>query len=187
MAMDEQLAGYLKKTIIRIDEHLDSLLPSKDIKPAKIHEAMRYSVFAGGKRLRPVLCLAACEACGGDDELALTPACATEILHTYSLIHDDMPCMDDDDFRRGRLTNHKVYGEGIAVLAGDALLNESFLWLAQHKPQKTRFQAVDFIQSLASAGSSQQLIGGQVLDLEHEGQGGDISCLLYTSPSPRDA
>jgi len=173
--MDEALANYLKQTVSRVDECLDHLLPQAETKPSKIHEAMRYSVFAGGKRLRPILCMAACEACGGDDELALMPACATEVLHTYSLIHDDLPCMDDDDFRRGRLTNHKVYGDGVAVLAGDALLNESFLWLAKYQPQSTRFQAIDFIQSLAKAGSSEQLIGGQVLDIEHEGEGGNVS------------
>jgi len=173
--MEDALKSYLSETIAQVDTHLDALLPREEVAPAKIHEAMRYSVFAGGKRLRPVLCMAACESVGGEAKLALTPACATEILHTYSLIHDDLPCMDDDDYRRGRLTNHKVFGEAVAVLAGDALLNESFRWLADFQPQETRFSAIDFVKSLAEAGGSRALIGGQVMDMEHEGLGNSVS------------
>jgi geranylgeranyl diphosphate synthase type II len=130
---------------------------------------MRYSVFAGGKRLRPVLCLAAAEACGGQTADALAPACAVELMHTYSLVHDDLPAMDDDDLRRGRPTCHKVYGEGMAVLCGDALLTESFLVLSQ-APATARYSARDHIRELAETGSSRQLIGGQVMDLEGEGK-----------------
>jgi geranylgeranyl diphosphate synthase type II len=130
---------------------------------------MRYSVFAGGKRLRPVLCLAAAEACGGEIPNALAAACAVELMHTYSLVHDDLPAMDDDDLRRGRPTCHKVYGEGMAVLCGDALLTESFAVLARTTPTK-RYGTRDYIAELADTGGSRKLIGGQVMDLEGEGQ-----------------
>ena len=120
------LENYLKKTTAAVNRALDDFLPPAAFKPATIHRAMRYSLFAGGKRLRPALCLAAAEACGGSWRDALPLACAVECIHTYSLIHDDLPAMDNDDYRRGKLTNHKVFGEGIAVLAGDALLTEAF-------------------------------------------------------------
>jgi geranylgeranyl diphosphate synthase type II len=130
---------------------------------------MRYAVFSGGKRLRPILCLAAAEACGGEISDALAPACAVELMHTYSLVHDDLPAMDDDDLRRGRATCHKVYGEGIAVLCGDALLTEAFAILAGTRPTK-RYGARDYITELAGTGGSRKLIGGQVMDLEGEGK-----------------
>src|ERR1700729_2267675 len=120
------LAGYLANSTEAVNAALDHFLPSESTKPATIHKAMRYSLFAGGKRMRPALCLAAAEACGGKESAAMPLACAVECIHTYSLIHDDLPAMDDDDYRRGKLTNHKVYGEGIAVLAGDALLTQAF-------------------------------------------------------------
>jgi len=110
------LKDYLTERSAIVDRALDQFLPKATAKPATIHKAMRYSLFAGGKRLRPVLCLAATEACGGAIEPALPAACAVECIHTYSLIHDDLPCMDNDDFRRGRPTSHKVFGDGIAVL-----------------------------------------------------------------------
>ena len=130
---------------------------------------MRYSVFAGGKRLRPLLCLAAAEACGGEISNALAPACAVELMHTYSLVHDDLPAMDDDDLRRGRPTCHKVFGEGMAVLCGDALLTESFIVLAKSATTK-RYDVRDYIAELAETGGSRKLIGGQVMDLEGEGK-----------------
>src|SRR6202030_4618220 len=117
---------YLISRQKMVDGALQSYLPRESVKPKTIHRAMRYSVFAGGKRLRPILCLAAAECCGGELPAALPLACAVECVHTYSLIHDDLPCMDDDDFRRCRPTSHKVFGEGIAVLAGDALLTSAF-------------------------------------------------------------
>src|SRR4051794_1711431 len=120
------LKRYLAGRIQQIDRALDRHLPKANARPATIHQAMRYSLFAGGKRLRPVLCLAAAEACGGKIEKAMPLACAMECIHTYSLVHDDLPSMDNDDFRRGRPTCHKVFGEGIAVLAGDALLTVAF-------------------------------------------------------------
>lgn len=161
--------NYLSETAKRVDRALDGFLPKEKIVPTTIHKAMRYSVFAGGKRLRPILCLAAAEACGGDIERAMPAACAVEVLHTYSLVHDDLPCMDDDDLRRGRPTCHKVFGDGMAVLCGDALLTEAFYILAQTS-QTPRYRMAEFIKELALTSSSRHLIGGQVMDLEGEGK-----------------
>jgi len=119
------LQEFLAARTVAVNRALDRFLPAANAKPATIHRAMRYSLFAGGKRIRPALCLAAAAACGGDEADALPLACAVECIHTYSLIHDDLPAMDDDDYRRGKPTNHKVFGEGIAVLAGDALLTQA--------------------------------------------------------------
>ncbi len=163
------LKQYLRRQQTLIDRALGRFLPKATVKPATIHEAMRYSLFAGGKRLRPVLALAAAEACGGEAAAALPAACSVECIHTYSLIHDDLPCMDDDDLRRGRPTSHKVYGEGIAVLAGDALLTIAFEILAQ-APPTSRYKTADLIAELASAAGSRWLIAGQVMDLEGEGK-----------------
>jgi len=166
-AMD--LETYLRQAASDTDAAMDGFLPGEGERPGSIHEAMRYCVFAGGKRLRPVLCIAAAEACGGSRENAFPAACAVELMHTYSLVHDDLPCMDDDDLRRGRPTCHKVYGEGMAVLCGDALLTEAFAVLAQAKPNG-RFTVGDMVAELALTGGSRKLIGGQVLDLEGEGK-----------------
>ncbi len=163
------LKAYLGSRGALIDRALDRFLPRATVKPRTIHQAMRYSLFAGGKRLRPALTLAAAEACGGTSENALPAAGAVECIHTYSLIHDDLPCMDDDDLRRGRPTAHKVFGEGIAVLAGDALLTIAFEILAQ-APETARYKMPALIRELATASGSQWLIGGQVADLEGEGK-----------------
>ena len=163
------LKTYLTTRAAEVDAAMDAFLPKAKERPATIHAAMRYSIFAGGKRLRPVLCLAAAEACGGEIPNALAAACAVELMHTYSLVHDDLPAMDDDDLRRGRPTCHKVYGEGMAVLCGDALLTESFAVLARTMPTK-RYGTRDYIAELADTGGSRKLIGGQVMDLEGEGQ-----------------
>ncbi|NNC89477.1 MAG: polyprenyl synthetase family protein [Akkermansiaceae bacterium] len=162
------LKAYLNHHRREVDAALRSMLPRATTRPATVHKAMRYSVFAGGKRLRPILTLAAAEACEGDPGDALRPACAVEMIHTYSLIHDDLPCMDDDDLRRGRPTSHKVFGEGIAVLAGDALLTEAFAVLAG-TPETKRHATRHYLAELAAAAGSKELIGGQVLDLEGEG------------------
>ena len=127
------LQQFLATRTQTVNRALDQFLPSATTRPATIHKAMRYSLFAGGKRMRPALCLAAAQACGGREADALPLACAVECIHTYSLIHDDLPAMDNDDFRRGKPTNHKVFGEGIAVLAGDALLTQAFEIAAQAK------------------------------------------------------
>jgi geranylgeranyl diphosphate synthase type II len=165
-AMD--FPAYLAQRTRLVDEALDRFLPVKDQPPARLHEAMRYSIFAGGKRLRPVLVLVAAEACGGAIENALPAACAVECIHTYSLIHDDLPCMDDDDLRRGRPTSHKVFGEAIAVLAGDALHAAAFEILCR-TPQAEPYIGTDYISELAMASGSRHLIAGQVRDIESEG------------------
>ncbi len=161
------LEDYIAEQCDLVDAALDKLLPAEDESPQTIHAAMRYSIFAGGKRMRPVLCLAAAEACGGAAINALVPACAVEMMHTYSLIHDDLPAMDNDDLRRGKPTSHKVYGEGIAILAGDALLTEAFAVMAGVEDTE-RYTVRDFVTELAATGGSKMLIGGQVLDLEGE-------------------
>ena len=163
------LKTYLAARAAEVDAAMDGFLPKAKERPATIHGAMRYAVFAGGKRLRPVLCLAAAEACGGEVSAALAPACALELMHTYSLVHDDLPAMDDDDLRRGRPTCHKVYGEGMAVLCGDALLTHAFIVLAKTRPSK-RYGVREYIADLAETGGSRKLIGGQVMDLEGEGR-----------------
>lgn len=159
----ERLSSF--RSIIEIA--LRSCCPAVDTPPAILHQAMAHSLFAPGKRLRPVLCLAACEACGGDPATALPAACAIECIHTYSLVHDDLPCMDDDDMRRGLPTVHKVFGEGMAVLAGDALLTLAFEILASTPPPPGRTTA-DLVRELGRAAGSLFLIGGQAADLEGE-------------------
>src|SRR5205085_11091305 len=144
-------------------------LPKATAKPPTIHRAMRYSLFAGGKRLRPILCLAAAEACGGRPDDALPVASAIECIHTYSLVHDDLPSMDNDDFRRGRLTCHKVFGEGIAVLAGDALLTVAFEIIARVR-ETSRYKTSTLLREMSVAVVSRKLIAVQVADLEAEGK-----------------
>lgn len=163
------LIPYLKEQQKAVDAALNAFLPKATERPKTVHQAMRYSIFAGGKRLRPILTLAAAEACGGQKASALPSACAVEVMHTYSLVHDDLPCMDDDDLRRGRPTSHKVYGEGMAVLTGDALLTEAFTILAQ-TPQTKRYPFREIMLEFSVCGGSKKLIGGQVLDLEGEGE-----------------
>jgi geranylgeranyl diphosphate synthase type II len=163
------LKTYLKSRQKMIDRALDRKLPKANTKPATLHEAMRYSLFAGGKRLRPILCLATAEACSGRINNALPLACAIECIHTYSLVHDDLPSMDNDDFRRGRPTCHKVFGDGIAVLAGDALLTIAFEIVSTAKPT-LRYGMSMFLREVAVAAGSQKLIAGQVADLEAEGR-----------------
>lgn len=164
-----ELKTYLKKHQRMVDAALRRFLPRKSIRPATIHKAMHHPVFAGGKRLRPILCLAAAESCGGNADKAIAPACAVELIHTYSLVHDDLPCMDDDDLRRGQPTTHVVYGENIAVLAGDALLTEAFAVIAE-TPECRHYKTRDYVRELAQTADSRRLLGGQVLDLEGEGQ-----------------
>ena len=163
------LKSYLVSRGKLVDQALDRFLPREKTKPATIHRAMRYSLFAGGKRLRPILSLAAAEACGGAVREAIPLACAVECVHTYSLIHDDLPCMDNDDFRRGRPTCHKVFGDGIAVLAGDALLTVAFEIVAKSRGWP-RYDVRALIRELALASGSLHLIAGQVVDLESEGK-----------------
>jgi geranylgeranyl diphosphate synthase, type II len=172
------LQRYLDARSAEVNRALDKFLPKESVRPATIHRAMRYSLFAGGKRMRPALCLAAAEACGGKVAEALPLACAVECIHTYSLIHDDLPAMDNDDFRRGKPTNHKVFGEGIAVLAGDALLTQAFEIAAQAKGWR-RYPHQKLVLELARASGSLQLIAGQVADLEGEGKNISADELKY--------
>ena len=164
------IAAEIRKTAERTEKRLSELLPAEDAAPCSaLHSAMRYSIFAGGKRIRPFLCMEAAKACGGSETVALDAACALETLHTYTLIHDDLPCMDDDDLRRGRPTCHKVYGEGMAVLAGDALLTEAFGMLAR-VPENALYGVRNYVAELARLTGSLHLVGGQALDLEGEGR-----------------
>jgi geranylgeranyl diphosphate synthase type II len=162
-----------------VDAALDRRLPPADEPPPTIHEAMRYSVFAGGKRLRPMLALFGCEAVGGKLEDAMPAAVALELIHTYSLVHDDLPAMDDDDFRRGRPTCHKVYGEAVAVLAGDALLTHAFQVLAD--PTATDVPAarrLQIVAEISAAAGSLGMVGGQTMDIQAEGKALDPTALL---------
>jgi geranylgeranyl diphosphate synthase type II len=163
------LKTYLTTRQKLIDHALDRYLPKATTKPSTLHKAMRYSLFAGGKRLRPILCLAAAQACRGNTDDALPLACALECIHTYSLVHDDLPSMDNDDFRRGRPTCHKVFGDGIAVLAGDALLTIAFEIVSKARPAP-RYNISTLLREIAVAAGSQKLIAGQVADLEAEGK-----------------
>ena len=174
------LKEYLKTRCQLVDEALGRFLPEADELPASLHGSMRYSVFAGGKRVRPILLLAACEAVGGQVPVALPAACAMEMIHTYSLIHDDLPAMDDDDFRRGNPTNHKVYGEATAILAGDALLTEAFILLARAEDGADPAARLRVIHEIAHASGSRGMVGGQVVDMESEGKGEvDLATLSY--------
>lgn len=175
------LETYLKERKKIVDEALERYLPGKDNYPSTIFESVRYSVFASGKRLRPVLCMASAEAVGGDIETVLPVACAIELIHTYSLIHDDLPVMDDDDYRRGQLANHKVFGEGIAVLAGDALLTEAFHLMSSKDLMKNTGsdRLVTVINEISKASGFFGMVGGQVADLESEGKDVDEKALHY--------
>jgi len=163
------LASYISDKRRVIDQALDVHLPGSETRPRILHEAMRYAIFSGGKRLRPVLCLATAEALGADAAGALLPAIAIEALHTYTLVHDDLPAMDDDDLRRGRPTAHIQYGEANAILVGDALLTIAFEWMAQCRAPEP-YLPNQYALELAEAAGSRGVIAGQVEDLEAEGE-----------------
>jgi geranylgeranyl diphosphate synthase, type II len=162
------LSTYLGERQALVEAALDQSLPIKA--PETIYEAMRYSLLAGGKRLRPILCLASCELVGGTVEMAMPTACALEMVHTMSLIHDDLPAMDNDDYRRGKLTNHKVYGEDIAILAGDGLLVYAFEVVATQTQNVPAPRVLKAIAQLAQAFGADGVVGGQVVDLQCEGK-----------------
>jgi geranylgeranyl diphosphate synthase type II len=168
------IGAWLADERAAVDAALDRLLPAADAWPARLHEAMRYAVFGGGKRVRPVLARAACRAAGGDPGRALEPGCALELIHTYSLIHDDLPALDDDRLRRGRPTVHVAYDEALAILAGDALLTEGFAVLARF-PAGDDFAPVraEACRVVAAAAGSLGMVGGQVEDLEATGAAPD--------------
>ncbi|NTW07227.1 MAG: polyprenyl synthetase family protein [Syntrophaceae bacterium] len=176
--MDLFLEAYLRDRRRIVEEALFKYLPAENNSPAEIYKAVRYSVFAGGKRIRPILCLAAVEACGGDLASSMPVACSLELIHTYSLIHDDLPSMDNDDFRRGKPTCHKVFGENIAILAGDALLTEAFVLLSQ--AEKINFSAerrLAVIHEIAQAAGIAGMVGGQTLDVLSEKSRPDLEVL----------
>ena len=166
--MSREAQALLSRHKEAVEAALHRDLPSGPVEVPVLREAMDYSLFAGGKRLRPALVLATAEAAGGAIDDALPSACAIEMVHTYSLIHDDLPCMDDDDLRRGRPTSHKKFGEGMAVLAGDALSNTAFQMIAMHTSR--REVVADLVLALAHGAGIQGMIGGQVLDVESEGE-----------------
>lgn len=168
----------LKKYTDIVDKQLDKYLDPKDNPQGIIYEAMRYSVFAGGKRLRPVLMLLTCEMCGGDINEVLPFACALEMIHTYSLIHDDLPAMDNDDLRRGKPTSHKQFGEATAILAGDALLNKAFEVVSQYSGNNSD-RAIKAINILAVSSGTEGMIGGQIVDMQSEGRKITLDELRY--------
>ncbi len=175
------IKAYLQKKKVLVDKALDKLVPPAKVFPGSIHEAMRYSLFAGGKRVRPILAIAAAEALGARTVDLLPIAGSLELIHTYSLIHDDLPAMDDDDFRRGKPTCHKKFGEAIAILAGDGLLNRAFEVLADPRLQKTipAKRLVAIIREIATASGIHGMVGGQVVDMESEGRDVDFPTLEY--------
>ena len=165
------LEGYLKDKRVLVDAALERFLPGEDVQPPTVHRAMRYSVLAGGKRLRPILVIAGAEAVGAPPATVMPTACALEMIHTYSLIHDDLPAMDDDDYRRGRLTNHKVFGDAVAILAGDALLTLAFKLVADNAALVSDPRVVcDVVAAMAEASGTFGMVGGQVVDIESEGK-----------------
>ncbi|ABA88912.1 trans-isoprenyl diphosphate synthase [Syntrophotalea carbinolica DSM 2380] len=175
------LNAYLKERRAQVDKALDTYLPGEDVLPISLHKAMRYSTFAAGKRIRPILMMAACEAVGGTVDKVMPAACAMEMIHTYSLIHDDLPAMDDDDFRRGRPTCHKVYGDALAILAGDALLTEAFILLSRlGEDGGVSLEAARRVSAdIARCAGSMGMVGGQVVDMDSEGKEIDLATLEY--------
>ena len=168
--MSFDLGSYMKQRMAAVDAALDRFLPPESERPESLHKAMRYSVFAGGKRLRPVLVIAGAEAVGGSAERVMPTACALELIHTYSLVHDDLPAMDNDDFRRGVPTNHKVFGEATAILAGDALQALAFEVLAHEDTHGDPAVRVQLVTGLAQAIGPHGMVAGQMVDMEAEGK-----------------
>jgi geranylgeranyl diphosphate synthase, type II len=165
------LKAYLEARRALVDGALDRVLPAEATVPVTLHRAMRYSVLAPGKRLRPTLVIAGAEAVGGTAEAVLETACALELIHAYSLIHDDLPAMDDDDYRRGRLTSHKVFGDAMAILAGDALLTLAFRLIADNAARGADPRlAARVVADVADAAGTDGMVGGQVVDIESEGK-----------------
>jgi geranylgeranyl diphosphate synthase, type II len=163
------LPPFFEEDRLAVDAQLERLLPSEQVQPSSIHQAMRYSVFAGGKRIRPILCLESARIFNAEVASALFPGCAIEFIHTYSLIHDDLPALDNDDLRRGKLTSHKKFGESTAILAGDALLTLAFESIAATPVSAER--RVAMVTEIASAaGTVNGMVGGQVADIESEGK-----------------
>jgi geranylgeranyl diphosphate synthase type II len=188
MTPTESITSYLTRRAAEVNAWLDCLVPSEDVEPRQLHKAMRYSLLAGGKRLRPALVLTAGEALGAETDDLMPSACAIEMIHTYSLIHDDLPAMDNDDLRRGRPTCHKAFGEAVAILAGDALLTQAFRVLASDAPRRDAARQVRVIREIATAaGSVDGMIGGQMADIENEGKQVDAATVEYIHRSKTGA
>ncbi|CAM2808925.1 polyprenyl synthetase family protein [Paenibacillus sediminis] len=181
MNNQDLLRDYMKEVTALVEASLSECLPSSWDVPANLRESMQYSLMAGGKRLRPLLVIAAAEALGGSREAALPVACAIEMIHTYSLIHDDLPAMDNDDYRRGKLTNHKVYGEAMAILAGDALLTHAFYSIVQaaRGHQVPAEQVLNIVEDLSVLAGPKGMVGGQAADIEGEQGITDLDQLKY--------
>lgn len=175
------IRDYLSSKKQIVDKFLDSYMPPDDSYPQEIHRAMRYSLFAGGKRIRPILSIASFETVREDSSLILPVACAIELIHTYSLIHDDLPSMDNDDFRRGKPTNHRVFGEAVAILAGDALLTMAFSIITDsaYVQQLGNGQILQVVSEISSASGCKGMVGGQVVDILSEGRDIDVNTLEY--------
>ena len=169
----------LKEKVKIVDEYMDKFLPPEDRYPDIISRAMRYSVFAGGKRLRPIMVMEACRAFGGDTEKVMPFACAIEMIHTYSLIHDDLPALDNDDYRRGRLTSHKMFGEDMAILAGDALLHHAFETMAEACVELNDIKYTRAMLAIAQGAGVNGMVAGQVVDVISEGKEIDKATLDY--------
>jgi geranylgeranyl diphosphate synthase type II len=174
-----EIASYLERKRVEIDQFLETVVPDARTMPATLHEAMRYSLLAGGKRIRPILAIATAEALGAVTQAILPVAASLELIHTYSLIHDDLPAMDNDDYRRGKPTNHKVYGEAMAILAGDALLTLAFSLCSRPDltPHLDAARQVQIVQELAIGAGHLGMVGGQVLDVQAENQDIDLAAL----------
>lgn len=173
------LNTYLNERRQSIEAALDRFLPALDARPQRLHESIRYSVLAPGKRLRPTLVIAAAEAVGSNSDDVMPTACALECIHVFSLIHDDLPCMDNDDYRRGRLTNHKVYGDALALLAGDALLALAFQLIAENIATVPVARVLPTLRLVAIASGTWGMVGGQVVDMESQGQDVTTDTLRY--------
>lgn len=171
------LPGYVEQRGLLVRDGLERFTPPADTPPASLHAAIRYSLMGGGKRIRPLLCMAAAESVGGSAQAVLPTACALEMIHTFSLIHDDLPALDDDDFRRGVETSHRKFGEAIAILAGDALHTLAFATIAVHQQASDPQALVQVIALIADASGTAGMVGGQVDDLYYEGRPVDAEIL----------
>jgi geranylgeranyl diphosphate synthase, type II len=188
MTKSETISDYLTRRAAEVNQWLDALVPSESLAPERLHRAMRYSLMAGGKRLRPILVLASGEAFGASTDDLMPAACAFEMIHTYSLIHDDLPAMDNDDLRRGRPTCHKAFDEATAILAGDALLTLAFRVLSADAPHRHPERQLRVIREVANAaGTVDGMIGGQMADIEHEDRPIDEATLEYIHRSKTGA
>lgn len=173
------LNQYLCERVRLIDNALERYLPGEDVRPQSLHRAMRYSTMSGGKRLRPVLVIAGAEAVGGEAEMVLPTACAVELIHTFSLIHDDLPAIDNDTLRRGRPTCHVQFGEAVAILAGDALFASAFELIARNADTAPAERVVQVLKLVAEASGTRGMVGGQMVDIESEGKEADADTVEY--------